>query len=337
MKSLQRAAFCISLTLLSGAGLNAKEKRPDWLSGQSAAYPKGTYLTGIGEGPTQEKAADKARAEIAKYLSLSLTAKSSSSMSETTGQGASSSQAVSEEVRTSTAKVLEGVDIAESWADSDGAHYALAVLNREHALSILKDKLDELDRKINGLSDELTNSEGKFARLKLALRLVGLARSRRKLNGDYRTLSPDGKGSPAPESLNEALAQAREAVASVSVQVSVTGSRAQQVASRIIDGLSAFGLKVVEKRSTHADIVIEAKARAQALEPENLTWYWAKGTILSKMSYGSTGEVFTRFEESGQEAMSDPASAVEAALLSLADKTALHAFKALTSSELLDD
>jgi len=42
--------------------LAAQQERPDWLSGAHPSYPKNLYLTGIGEGATQEKAADKARA-----------------------------------------------------------------------------------------------------------------------------------------------------------------------------------------------------------------------------------------------------------------------------------
>jgi len=89
-------------------------ERPDWVSGTSSAYPKSAYLIGVGQGPSQEKAADKARAEIAKGLSLTVTAKTQATAQETSyGAESSFTQTVADDVRTSTAKVLDGVRIGQ--------------------------------------------------------------------------------------------------------------------------------------------------------------------------------------------------------------------------------
>ena len=311
--------------------------RPDWLSGQSPEFPAGAYVTGVGEGPTQEKAADKARAELAKSLSMSIEATSRASASESSdGKSSSFSQDVSDDVRTSTNKVLDGVTIAKYWQGPDG-YYALATLDRGHSLKIIRDKLEEFDRDFATAEGQLKKLDGKFARLRVALQLVHIARDRRRLNADYRILNPEGRGLAAPAGAADAVAKARRAVAAITVQVAADGPHPEKLQARLIDGLTTFGLKAVEKSDRAGDIVIEAKADAEKLPPEDLTWYWAKGTIVVRLSYGSTGEVFSRFEESGQEAARDPGSSIDAVTARLGDEAAAHAFKTITTAELADD
>jgi len=317
---------------------DAKDARPDWVSGVSSQYPKSDYIIGVGSDQTQDKAADRARTEIAKSFSLSLSATSRSSAEEVSaGAGSSVSQTVSDDVRTSTRKVLDGVELATYWDDGQGTVYALAVLNREHSLKIITDKLEELDKSVPDLQDSIGKADGKFTKLKLALKLLRLAKARRRLNSDYRVLSPGGKGVPAPAALNDALGQARKAVEAVSIQVVTSGNDAEQTTSRIMDGLGAYGLKVAEKGGNPADVLVEVKSKAQRLDPEDITWFWAQGSLLVKMSYGATGEVFQRFEEAGSEASRDPSTSIDVTLTKLADKTADHVFKVLTSNDVMDD
>lgn len=314
---------------------SAVNQRPDWLSGESAAYPKSAYILGIGEAYSEGKAADKARTEIAKSFSLSLSAKTKTSARESSDGGGS--QDVSDEVRTSTAKVLDGVEIAQYWKDDKGTYYALAILNRDHSLKILKDKLDEFDQEFKDASENLAKAEGKFSRLKHALKLVQTAKSRKKTNADYRVLNPEGKGLPVPASSNEVLGAARKAVAALALQVEAAGPDSDAVAARLIDGLNDYGFKATEKSSKPADILIEAKTGGEMLPPENLMYFWAKGSIAVKLSYGSTGDVFTRFEDSGQQASGDPEQALKETLKVLAAKSAARIYQIVTTSELSDD
>ena len=52
---------------------------------------------------------------------------------------------------------------------------------------------------------------------------------------------------------------------------------------------------------------------------------------------GSTGEVVTSFETTGQDAARDPGSSVDAVLASLSDKTAARLFAFIVSGDILDD
>lgn len=311
--------------------------RPDWLKGDSPSYPRSQYMIGVGEGPSREKAADRARAELAKSFGLSVEAKTSASASESSdGKSSSFSQQVSDDVRTSTAKVLHGVEIAQTWQGPE-SHFALAVLDRAHSLKILRDKIEEIDREFGALSDILKKTEGKFAKLRTSLRLVQLAKDRRRLNADYRLLNPDGKGVPAPTAYEGVVSAARKAVSALNIQVAASGDHAEQLAGRVMDGLGAYGIRASAKSESPCDLVVEAKAEAKNLPAENLLWYWARGTVTASVSYGSTGEPVTRIQETLQEAARDPGSAREKAYLALADRTADRVFKLVSSPELVDD
>ncbi len=312
-------------------------ERPSWVKDPSSDYPRATYLTGVGEGPTSEKAADNARAELAKSISLSVQTKSRSSISETSnGRASSSSQEVSDEVRTSTAKVLDGVEIARFW-EGPRSHFALAVLDRTRSLKILRDRLSEMDSESRALAESLPRTEGKFARLKSALRLTDLIRSRRRINGDYRVLNPEGQGVAAPPEAAAAAGEARKAAAALTLRVEAEGEQGETVAVRIIDGLASRGLRASQGGTGTPDLLIEARARGQALPPEDLTWYWAKGSVTVRVLRGSTGEVVTSFETTGQDAARDPGSSVDAVLASLSDKTAARLFAFIVSGDILDD
>jgi len=325
-----------ALLFLSAAGLAAAAK-PDWLSGDAAAYPKSAYVLGIGEGPTQDKAADKARAEIAKVFGTALTANTVVNASASIdASGSSESQYVSDDVRTSTAKFLEDVEVAQYWTDETGSVHALAVLDRGHALKTLADKIAEIDRDFSANAADLDKAEGKFSALRAALKLQQGAKSRRRLNADYRILNPDGKGVPAADSAHEALSRARRAVSALTVSVAASGEHAERMGARMIDALGYYGLKAVE-RGGKPDVVIELQGAAQPLPIENLTWFSAQGTVSVKMSYGSTGEVFKRFDESGEGSSGDPGQAVPAALIRLTDRAAVRAYQVLTSPTTLDD
>lgn len=327
------------LAVLLPAPLPARaEAPPDWVSASSPDYPKAAYLTGVGEGPTQDKAADKARAEIAKVFSLEVRARTQSSAREVSDGAVSTySQDVSDEVRTFTAKVVDGIEIARRWRAEDGTHYALAVLDRAHALKVIGDKISAGDKEFAELSERLGKTEGKFSRIRLALRLVALGKARRRFNADYRFLNPEGKGVEAPAAYPDALASARKAVSAVTVQVDAQGVSAPRVTTRLIDALSAYGLRATEKGGRAPDVLVSAVADGRGLRPENLTWFRAKGSLTVKMSYGATGEAITSFEEAGTGASGDPGTAVGATLAGLSDKAAGRVFKVLVSGDLLDD
>jgi hypothetical protein len=320
----------LALLLLSSLAC-AAEPRPDWLSGKASSYPAEAWITGVGQGGTQEQAADKARSEIAKALGVTLTARSRVTASAATG-GAESMD-VLDEVRSSTSRLLDGVEVPQFWRDEQGWFHALAVLNRSRSLKVTGDQLAELDKGFAQSKNDLERAEGKFARLRSSLKLLADAKKRRRLNDNYRALNPEGKGIPPPEEQHEALSRASKAVASVKVAVRSEGG--ENVRPRFVDALAARGLQVVEDGAS-PDVVVGVSARGRRLPSDNLTWYWSEGTVSVALSFGSTGEVFKRFEESGRETARSSRDSLRATMAALTDRAADQAFAVITTSGLDD-
>jgi len=331
------AKIALLLTFLLSTSARS-EAGPGWISGSSSDYPKAAYLTAVGEGPTQEKAADKARAEIAKIFNVEIRSESQSSTREVSdGVNSAFSQSLSDDVRTFTSQVIGGIEIARDWRSESGSHYALAVLDRAHSLKVVGDKISTNDKEFGELYERLGKTEGKFSRIRTGLRLMALGKNRRRFNADYRFLNPEGKGIEPPAASQEALAAARKAVSDVTVQVDVQGSNAARVRTRFINALSVYGLRATEKGGRTPDILIEAEGEGRDLSPENLTWFSAEGALSIKVSYGSTGEAITSFEESGTGSSGDPSTAVGKTLETLSTKAAGRVFKLIVSGDLLDD
>ncbi|MBI5882226.1 MAG: LPP20 family lipoprotein [Elusimicrobia bacterium] len=317
---------------------SAADPRPRWLSDPSSEFPSSSFVTGVGSAHNEEMAGDKARAEVSKYFGVKIAAETKSYMRETSmGKASSTEKDVSDEVKSFTFQMIEGAEIAKYWKDSDGIVYALATLERAPTIKKLEGKLDELDREFTSDSELLAKTEGKFSRLKYALNMVKLSISRKEFNKMYRILSPEGKGRPGPDT-KEVLVQARKAVKAITVRVVASGENPSSVGALFVDELTAYGLKaVVGDEGKTSDILVETHGEAQNLRPKDLTWFWARGEMVTRLSYGSTGDVFKRFQESGEEASRDPGSAVDATLAKLAKRSAQRVFQVITTEDLSED
>lgn len=126
----------VALSSISCA-TTAASKRPKWVEvGQHKDYPDRKFITAVGQGDTRDKAADRARAEISKRFSVSVTAKTvvmeSTWIMNSGGVVNESSRAqIHDGVATASKMQLEDLAIAETWFDKKTAqYYSLAVLNR---------------------------------------------------------------------------------------------------------------------------------------------------------------------------------------------------------------
>ena len=124
------------LTVLVACGSNVKhDARPDWVSGNDKRFPSTLYLTGRGSASRLDEASDRARADLAKIFEVSISEASTDTQAfrqESNGDGQTSSSNqlnVTREIEVRTGRVLNGVDIAESWQDPE--------MRREHCVSFV--------------------------------------------------------------------------------------------------------------------------------------------------------------------------------------------------------
>jgi hypothetical protein len=134
------------------AGCARQAARPDWVSGDSVQYPPSRYLLGRGQGDSQQVAADRARAELAKIFRVAISDETVDTEAVTTTvkdrkvQREQRAEAIRTVVTTAD-EVLEGIEIAKQWQDPQTqSHYALAVLPRARTAQSLRQRIAERDQ-----------------------------------------------------------------------------------------------------------------------------------------------------------------------------------------------
>ena len=152
-------AICAGIVLIGVSAIScatsAAAKRPAWVDlGQHDKYPERRFMTGVGQGDTREKAADRARAEISKRFSVSVESRTvvveSTWIQDSNGAVSQGSAGmVTDGVAPSSSMQLEDLTIAETWFDKKTAHYyALAVLDRASTF-------DRVEKAIDGILKDL--------------------------------------------------------------------------------------------------------------------------------------------------------------------------------------
>lgn len=223
---MKRTLWIMMSALLCASAAKAGS-RPDWIDGNSRSYPRERYLVGVGIGDDRATASDRARAEISKIFTTNVSVTTDLHESERTSKQGSKtdnsfSQAISQSLQTASKKVLEGVELADTWKDaSTMQQYALAVLDRAKALAAVKDKIDDFDKQAQQWKSQMDASADKLGKVKAAMKLLALLRARAELSGEVRVLDESGKGVPSPFDEAAVRAEAAKNIAELDVIVDI--------------------------------------------------------------------------------------------------------------------
>jgi hypothetical protein len=299
--------------------------RPAWIDGESRQWPRSQFILGVGSADDENSAADRARGEVARVFSATISVETSVSESETNAgkngqQVHSFSQNVADQVRTATKKALEGVDVVARWKDPATFRcYALAVLPKDSALMEVTSKLHDLDTEAATYNSALGAATDRFERAKAAAKLVDLLKSRAELESESRVLGGgvDSGGIDA----GAARAAAAKALAALDVVVSVSGDGAGDVVTGVISGLNAVGLSA--KSGTpedKGDLTAQSVVIVQPVEV-GPRWQRTRASASVSLADGRDGKIFARFDVSAREDALDAGESRHRALASLAKKT----------------
>jgi hypothetical protein len=231
---LAMAALCAA-----SAWAGIKNPKPDWVDGDSMEFPREKYLNGVGSSDDRAVAQDRARGEISRIFSSQVTVNTASQASETTRQAStgkdenSFSQSVAQSVDTVSKKVLEGVEIRETWQDdASRVWYALAVLDKEKAVAAVSDKITDFDAQVKQWYAQMAQASDKLPKVKAGMKLLALFKVRRDLESDLRVL--DGKGMPNPVDEAAVRSLAAKAVSELDVAVDMNGAKSREVETGVI-------------------------------------------------------------------------------------------------------
>ncbi|MBI5240862.1 MAG: LPP20 family lipoprotein [Elusimicrobia bacterium] len=223
MKKILPFLMVLACACAAASPAQAKPK-PDWVDGESREFRRDQYLTGVGSADDRNTASERARGEISKIFTSQMNVVSNSMSAESTVQVTgkkdqnSFSQSVALSVENVSKKLLEGVEIEQTWQDeASRVWYALAVLDKSKALSAVTDKVADLDAQVKQYYAQMVQAVDKLPRVKAAMKLLAIFKARKELEGDLRVL--DGKGMPNP--VDEAAVKAAAAKALQEIEIVV--------------------------------------------------------------------------------------------------------------------
>lgn len=244
---------------------------PDWVDGMPAAFPRERYVTAVGLADDRPTAEARARAGVAAFFATAVASVTRARETEGRATGAqqvevagltatargelrTASVAVEQEVTAVTAKLLEGVEIADRFTDPTGRVHALAVLDRAKASEVLRRRILEVDGEAAALVARLGEPGTAFGRARIAHRLVGVSARRAPLVADLRALDPAAEPAP-PATTRDARAEAERALAAVGVAIQASGEDAGRLRTAAVRAVVGTGMRAAAVEAD-AELVI---------------------------------------------------------------------------------
>lgn len=293
----------ISCATGGGGKAVGRDRRPDWISGEALEWPRQRYVLGVGVADDRATAEDRARAEISRVFSTQVEARTSAYAAETSTSGTGRDRTVQErnvvdDTQSFTAKVLEGVQIVETWQDPTTRQvYALATLDRRQAAARLRDALATLDAEA-GRHASAMGGEDRVAAATGALRWRGVQRRKQPVLADLRVVVPDEKQPRMDPALE---AKATEALGRLDVVVHVEGDRERTVEAGVGRALASMGMR--PRAGTEAaagDVKVSVQVSVEDLGEKD-GWYLtrAAGAVTAAATAGGKHLAQVRITERG--------------------------------------
>lgn len=305
LMSLRVAALTV---VVLGLVSIAAAQKPDWLQGSSQKYPHQLYLVGVGSGKTLEAAENQARASIAKNFKIDINATTDVRSSEVLKQNKDGITAESQEktvtdVEVGVRKTMEGIEIAGVYEDG-GITYALAVLKRSSAATILEDQIHQLDEEIVTLGKSADEASDKIERLRLLLRRKNYMVVRDGLNTDYRIVDVANQSIPAPFSVEKEKTKIASFLKNqFLIGVTATGDESQKILQPALKYLSSRGFsakKVAPGNEGAADVVISLETDLDSSTEPVDEWYYCRWTLDVTATDQKTGNGLVQESKSGK-------------------------------------
>lgn len=253
---------------------------PAWISGSTSAYPATQYLTGVGDSFGQERAKDKARADLVKVIQVKIDATSNLnervSRSETnSGVRESIRQSTIDDINTSTNVELKSIQIADTWYDSEKEkYYALAILPRDKASKDILQEMQQLDEETSGHITRSNNSSDPFDKV-VNMNKAVIAQMRNKALKGY-LIAINNQAAAEHKGLYDAdtlQAQMRVIQRQIPISVNVIGEHGSSLSIYARGGLSQAGYKPAKGNTQYVlDVELD---KEPAIYRDKVYWVFA--------------------------------------------------------------
>ena len=310
-----------SQTETKGVVQSTREKRPDWVDGESAGYPSPKYLIGVGYGSDRKSAEDNARSEIAKifYSKIDSQTRIYQEYFQTKSQGKSThaeSLDIEQISRVSTQKVLSGVRISQIYEETkpDPLFYALAVLERDRSAAILQEKIQQLDQEIQTLLGDAAREQDTLVKIRHLKQSLSSHILREAYDAELRIVNQSGEGITPPIHFTEIKRQLEGVLLrDYLFGVLIEGSRAGEIREALVQGLNKQGFSVCEDLSrTHA--VVKGTIDIKPLNRGTSEWKYVEWRAHLDLVDRRNDVVIGSVNETGKEGHTDLCQAEDRAV-----------------------
>jgi len=295
------------LLILSISDLAHSASKPDWIEGKSRKYSSEQYLTGVGYGDDRKAAEDSALAAIARIFQAEIHSKTSElekyTQTDVKGKTHSSRDIQIDQITSvATNKALEDITIAEVWDDeSENRTYALAVMDRRHAMVSIREKITAIDSDIAVMQQKSVTVSDKIERARTIRAILKSLLDREVYNTDLRIINPSGTGIEPPMTLF-AVKQQLQAILSneIHIGVQLEGPHNKDVRSSIIEGLTKEGFSVEEQGDIeNLDILVRGVVSFENADLPQ--WKFVRWDITIDLVNQTNGKGFGSFTRHGRE------------------------------------
>jgi LPP20 lipoprotein len=272
----------LGVSLFCG-GCAHRQSKPDWITGEAAAYPASRFLLGRGEGASQQQAIDRARAELAKIFRVAITDETIDTQTVTTTRkgGRKAHDQQSEATRTVTTwtdELLEGIEVARVWQDPQTrSYYALAVLGRAQTAQSLRRRMQQLDLQTDqdlkrARSDSDTDRLQQISALDRALE----AQRQRQSLQQYLSIV-ESTASTAPPTWNyaELRSEYTAALRGVHIDTLARNDPTGKLQAVLAGAVAGAGFSLGGQQTDYVALV--GLQMHELVERDG--WYWLRGTL----------------------------------------------------------
>jgi len=241
--------------MLDGCARLGLSQKPSWVDGASEHYPSSQYLLGVGQADSRAVATERAYAAVAKIFKAEISAQArdweSYLVLENRGKASTERRLTLDHVTSvSTDKVLENVQILDSWFDRrTGQHYVMAGMNRAQSEAAMLERITELDQRVETEIKESRETRDKLTRVRNIKRATKNLVLREVYNADLRVIRSSGQGVAPLYRVAELTAELEQFLAkNLVIGVQVTGEQAEPVRRAVMEGLIREGFPVTGRQ-----------------------------------------------------------------------------------------
>lgn len=222
--------------------------------------------------------------------------------------------------------ILANAKIGKVWRDKSSKntkhYFALALLKRQTAETILQAPINQTDDQLGALSAQLQATENKFAGLRAAFAMEPLIAKRNVLQDLYIFLSAGHTGYET-ERFNAYKKLYNDRLAAVKVATVVKGEENVILLSHVTDALHQMGLGTVEAEDTAALLAVEVQAQVDGYQSERLKGLeWVAASAVVSLRDLQEKATFAQFNVNDRAGTSRRADSLRKSMEGIGEKAA---------------